>query len=334
LSISPAKAERLRRLASDGGVIGAIAVDQRKSLRVMIANAAGVGVEEITDEQLGEFKSAVASVLTPHASAILIDPEFGSSAFSHRASTCGLLMTYEMDGYENPRPHRMLALMPDLSVRRLRDMGADGVKILLSWTPFDDPRANDEKKVLIERIGAECAALDMPFFLEPVGYDPAGRMDVKSAEYARIKPQIVLDSTREFSNDRYNVDVLKVEFPLDARYVEGTSVFSGDRAWTRDEALDVFRRADAAALKPYIYLSAGVSSAQFIDSLRLAAEAGAGFSGVLCGRATWQNGVPAFARESRAAFENWLAGEGVRNVQAINECLRTASSWTQRLAAA
>ena len=300
----------------------------------MIANAADVPPEQITDEQLGEFKSAVAAVLTPHASAILIDSEFGAVAFSQRASNCGLLMTYEMDGYENPRPHRMLALMPELSVRRLRDMGADGVKILLSWTPFADPKGNDEKKVLIERIGAECLGLDMPFFLEPVGYDPAGRIDVRSAEFARIKPQIVLDSTREFSKDRYNVDVLKVEFPIDARYVEGTTVFVGERVWSREESRDIFREADAAALKPYIYLSAGVSSDQFLDSLRLAAEARAGFSGVLCGRATWQNGVPVFAREGRAAFERWLSGEGVRNVQAINDCLRMARSWTQRLAPA
>lgn len=300
----------------------------------MIANAGGMPVEQITDAQLGEFKSAVASVLTPHASAILIDPEFGSSAFSQHDPHCGLLMTYEMDGYENPRPHRMLALMPELSVRRLRDMGADGVKILLSWTPFDTAQSNDEKKVLIERIGAECLALDLPFFLEPVGYDPQGRMDVKSAEYARIKPQIVLDSTREFSQERYNVDVLKVEFPIDARYVEGTTVFSGERVWSCQEALDVFREADAEAKKPYIYLSAGVSSEQFLESLRLAAAAGASFSGVLCGRATWQNGVPVFAREGRSAFEKWLSGEGVRNVQAINECLRSASSWTQRLAVA
>ena len=334
MTISPAKADRLRRLSSDGGVIGAIAVDQRMSLRVMIANAAGVPTEQITDEQLSEFKSAVAAVLTPHASAILIDSEFGAVAFSQRAPNCGLLMTYEMDGYENPRPHRMLALMPELSVRRLCDMGADGVKILLSWTPFADSKGNEEKKVLIERIGAECLALDMPFFLEPVGYDPAGKIDVKSAEFARIKPQIVLDSTREFSSERYNVDVLKVEFPIDARYVEGTGVFSGEQVWSREEALDVFREADAAALKPYIYLSAGVSSDQFLDSLRLAAEARAGFSGVLCGRATWQNGVPVFARQGRAAFESWLSGEGVCNVQAINDSLRAARSWTHRLAVA
>lgn len=334
MNLSPAKSERLRRLANDSGVIAAVAVDQRKSLRIMIAQAGGVPLEEITDAQLGEFKSAVAKVLTEYASAILIDPELGSCAFGECAPSCGLLMTYEMDGYENPRPHRMLALMPEYSVRRLRDLGADGIKILLSWTPFDDERANDEKRVLIERIGAECAALDMPFFLEPVGYDPAGRLAPNSPEFARIKPEIVVDTMREFSKDIYNVDILKVEFPINAAYVEGTSVYTGERVWSRGEALEVFRRADAAAGRPYIYLSAGVSSRQFIDALTLAAEAGAHYSGVLCGRATWQDGVPIFAREGRAGLERWLRTGGVANVQAINDCLRAAYPWHQRTAAA
>jgi tagatose 1,6-diphosphate aldolase len=334
VNLSAGKSERLRRLSTDSGVIAAIAVDQRKSLRMMIAQAAGVPFNAITDAQIGEFKCAVASVLTPHASAILIDPEFGSCAFGERAPGCGLLTTYEMDGYENPRPYRMLALMPEYSVRRLRDLGADGIKILLSWTPFDEERPNDDKRVLIERIGAECAALDMPFFLEPVGYDPGGQLAPNSADYARIKPKIVIETMREFSKDIYNVDVLKVEFPVNAAYVEGTRAFKGERVWTRGEALEVFRQADAVAGRPYIYLSAGVSSTQFLDALTLAAEAGAHYSGVLCGRATWQDGIPVFAREGRTGFERWLAGDGVANVRAINECLRAAYPWTQRTAAA
>ena len=328
------KQDRLRKLSSERGVIAAVAIDQRKSLRQMIANAAGVPLEGISDEQLGAFKSAVTRVLSPHASAILIDHEFGRAAFSVRADTCGLLATYEMDGYENPRPHRMLALMPDLSVRRLHEMGADSVKILLSWTPFDDPQANAEKKVLIERIGAECEALQIPFFLEPVGYDPGG-LDPKSPEYAHIKPKIVLDSMSEFARPRYGVDVLKVEFPVNAAYVEDTPVFSGTKVWTREEALEEFRRMDIAVGDvPYIYLSAGVSTAQFVASLQLAIDAGARFSGVLCGRATWQDGVPVFAKEGEKAFEHWLEIDGVRNVDAINECLRHARPWNQRAAQA
>lgn len=292
----------------------------------MIANAAGVPTESISDEQVGAFKSAVTRVLTPYASAVLLDPEFGSEAFDERADGCGLLATYEVDGYENPRPFRMLALMPEWSVRRLRDLGADGIKILLSWTPFDNRAANDHKCALIERIGAECDALDMPFFLEPVSYDPGG-LDPKSADFCRRKPEIVISTMEEFSKEHYRVDILKVEFPINAAFVEGTSVFSGERIWSPEQALGIFRDADAVSRRPYIYLSAGVSSQQFTDSLRLASAAGARFSGVLCGRATWQEGVPEFARGGAEALNQWLARDGVARIQAVNECLETATPW-------
>jgi tagatose 1,6-diphosphate aldolase len=326
MKISEGKAARLRRLATDKGVIAALAIDQRKSLRMMIAAAAGVETEAISDSQVLEFKSAVTRILSPHASAVLIDSEFGFGAFAERDPSCGLLTTYEMDGYENPRPHRMLALMPDLSVRRLRDMGSDGVKILLSYTPYDDSDWNDHKLAMIERIGAECEALEMPFFLEPVGYDVSGS-DVKSFEYAKRKPEIVLRTIEELSKDVYKVDVLKVEFPVNAAYVDGSSVYAGQAAYTRDEALEWYRRVDTAAQRPYIYLSAGVSAPHFREQLRLSAEADSRFSGVLCGRATWQDGVPLYAKQGGEALERWLSEEGVANIRAVNDCLRFASPW-------
>jgi tagatose 1,6-diphosphate aldolase len=326
MRISEAKAARLRRLATDEGVIAALAIDQRKSLRMMIAGASGVAAEAISDAQLLEFKSAVIEALTPHASAVLVDPEYGLEAFGQRDPACGLLTTYEMDGYENPRPHRMLALMPDLSVRRLRELGSDGIKILLSYTPYDDPAWNNHKLAMIERIGAECEALDMPFFLEPVGYD-VNDGDVKGFEYAQRKPEIVLRTMQELTRDIYKVDVLKVEFPVNASFVEGTEVYAGRSVYTRDEAIEWFRRVDDAVNRPYIYLSAGVSAGHFRESLLLSAESGARFSGVLCGRATWQDGIPVYAREGGEALEGWLRTEGVANIRAVNECLRTATPW-------
>jgi tagatose 1,6-diphosphate aldolase len=326
MHISEAKAARLRRVANSQGVIAAMAIDQRKSLRMMIAAAAGVATDAIPDAQVLEFKSAVTKALSPYASAVLIESEFGHGAFAERASTCGLLTTYEMDGYENPRPHRMLALMPELSVRRLRDMGADGIKILLSYTPHDDSQWNDHKLAMIERIGAECEALDMPFFLEPVGYDVGGA-DVKGFDFARRKPEIVLRTIEELSKDVYKADVLKVEFPVNSAFMEGSAVKAGPIAYTRQEALDWYRRVDAAAQRPYIYLSAGVSAPQFREQLRLASESGSRFSGVLCGRATWQDGVPVYAKQGRKALDVWLHSEGVANIQAVNECVAGARSW-------
>lgn len=329
MNLTEAKRNRLRALSTRRGIVAALAIDQRKSLRRMMAEAGEVNLDEISDVQLGEFKEAVTRHLSPHASAVLLDPEFGGGAFHRRAPGCGLLATYEADGYENPRPFRMLALLPHLSVRRLRDLGADGIKILLSYTPFDDEAANEEKRAMIERIGHECAALDMPFFLEPVGYDPDG-LEPKSIQYARRKPEIVIRSMEEFSKEQYKVDVLKVEFPVNAAFVEGSSVYAGKKAYSRAEALECYRQADAAARRPYIYLSAGVTAEHFLESLRLAAEAGARFSGVLCGRATWQEGVPVYAHYGLPALERWLETRGVANIQAINECLAGAVSWESR----
>jgi tagatose 1,6-diphosphate aldolase len=307
---SAAKLERLRAISTPRGAISAVAMDQRRSLRRMIAAAAGAPEEGISDARLSEFKAAVAAALTPQASAVLLDPEYGLAAARERAPGCGLLLTYEADGFDNPRPHRMLALLAGVSVRRLRDMAADAVKVLLSWNPYGDERANDEKRAWIERIGNECAALDMPFLLEPVTYD----VD------ARRKPEAVVRTIEEFSNPVYGVDVLKIEFP----------VVAGAREWSHAEALAWYRAADQAAGLPYIFLSAGVSIKQFLGSLDLAAAAGTRFSGVLCGRAAWQDGVPVYAREGLAAFRAWLATAGVRNQRRIGECLEAATPWEDR----
>ena len=328
MPLSEAKATRLKKLSTPEGIIAALAIDQRKSMRRMMADAAGVAIESITDQQIAEFKETVTRVLTPHASAVLLDPEYGLNAAQARAAGCGLLIAYEMDGYENSRPHKMLALMPQLSVERLQELGADGVKILLTYTPFEDAAANEAKHALIERIGAECEAVGLPFFLEPVGYD-AGGLDLRGIEYARRKPEIVIRSMREFSKPRYRVDILKVEFPVNSAYVEGSAVYCGEAAYSRAEALEFYKQADEAAGLPYIYLSAGVSSEHFADQLRLASEAGARYSGVLCGRATWQHGAAEYARGGRAALVAWLEGEGTGKIQAVNRCLASAKPWAE-----
>lgn len=311
----------LHAIATPRGIVAAIAVDQRKSLRRMIAAAAGQAESDVTDLQLAEFKRSVVAILSPHASAILVDPEFGSDALGCRAPDCGLLLTYEADGFDNPRPHRMLALLPEFSAVRLRDLGARGVKILLSWSPEEDAAANDRKRVLIERIGHECEGAGIPFLLEPVVYDPSGA-DLRGPHFAARKPAMVRDTIEEFSRPDYKVDVLKVEFPVIMAHV-GT-------VYSRDQALDAFRAVDRVARCPYIYLSAGVSLDEFTASLALAAEARARYSGVLCGRAAWQDGVGVYARHGRAALDHWLAGEGVRNVQRILDHLKEASPWWER----
>ncbi len=330
MKLSEGKIRHMKALATGNGIIAAAAMDQRGSLQKSIAAAKGIDKKEVTPEMMAEFKTAVAKVLTPDASAILLDPEFGLEAAKVRAKNCGLLLAYEKSGYDNTQPGRLPDLLPHVSVKRIADWGANAVKILMYYTPFEDARINDIKHAFIERVGAECLAYEIPFFLEFVGYDPKGG-DEKSFEYAKIKPEVVARSMEEFSKPHYHVDVLKVEIPVNTEYVEGTAVYKGQKAYAKAEALEHYRRAAAAASKPFIYLSAGVSNQQFVESLHLAAEAGVDFSGVLCGRATWKDGIPVYAQKGVKALEDWLAKDGVRNINAVNEAIQGAKPWYAKL---
>ena len=328
--LSAGKLKRLKALSNKDGVIAAAAMDQRGSLQKSLAAAKGVDKKEITKEMMSEFKTAVSRILTPHASAILLDPEYGLDAAKARSSNAGLLLAYEDSGYDNTQPGRLPDLLPHVSVKRLIEWGADAVKILIYYSPFDDGGVNDIKHAFIERIGSECEDYEIPFFLEFVGYDPNGG-DEKGFEFAKIKPQVVIGATQVFTKPHYKVDVLKVEVPINAEYVEGSSVYKGQKAQSMAEALDMFRKAASVASKPFIYLSAGVGNAQFVENLRMATEAGSDFSGVLCGRATWKDGMPIYAAKGLKALEDFLSTKGVENINAVNAALKSATPWDKKL---
>jgi len=265
-------------------------------------------------------------VLTPHASAILLDPEYGLPAALARSENAGLLLAYENSGYDNTRPGRLPDLLDIWSVRRLVAAGADCIKILLYYTPFDPPAVNEIKHAWVERIGAECTASDVPFFLELVGYDEGA--DEKDIAYARKKPDIVARGMAEYSKPQYGVDVLKVEVPVNMAYVAGAKACKGESAYTRDQAKQLFLKAATSAKLPFIYLSAGVSNDVFTETLELAAESGVRFSGVLCGRATWKEAIPVYAKQGVKALEDWLGDQGVKNINNVNDRLKAASPWS------
>ncbi len=324
--LTPGKLAGLKSVSDSRGVIAAAAMDQRGSLQKSLAKERGGAAN---GHDLEEFKLHVTEVLTRHASAILLDPEFGLPA-SHQRNGKGLLLAYEKTGYDAATPGRLPDLLDVWSVRRLKEAGADCIKILLYYTPYEKSAINDHKHAWVERIGDECLALDIPFFLETVGYDAEGG-DVNTLAYAKKKPDVVSGSMAEFGKARYNVDVLKVEVPIEMSFVEGTKSFKGEKAYTRAEALQHFRDAATMTHKPFIYLSAGVSNPVFIETLALAAESGTTFNGVLCGRATWKDGIAIYAKQGAKAFEDWLNTTGVENITNVNNALKSASSWHSKV---
>ncbi|MBA3915260.1 MAG: tagatose 1,6-diphosphate aldolase [Acidobacteriales bacterium] len=322
MKLTPGKLAGLKKVSNERGVIAAAAMDQRGSLQKSLAKEKGSAVD---DKMMEEFKTLVTEVLTPHASAILLDPEWGLPASKRRSKNAGLLLAYEKTGYDKTGPGRLPDLLDHWSVRRLKEAGADCIKILLYYTPFDPKEINDQKHAWVERLGDECRANDMPFFLEFVGYEEG--VDEKGLEFAKRKPECVTESMREFTKERYGVDVMKVEVPVNMKFVEGAKCYAGQKAYTKQEAMELFRKAAAVATKPFIYLSAGVSNAEFTEALELAAESGVKFNGVLCGRATWKDGIPIFGKEGPEAFRKWLEDEGVKNINNVNERLKAATSW-------
>ncbi len=319
--LSTGKLAGLKAISDQRGVIAALAIDQRGILRTAIAKAKKV--DDVPASAVEEFKIHVTSALTIYASAILLDPEYGLPAAKHRNSA-GLLLAYEQSCYD-AAPPRLPILYDHWSVRRVKETGADCVKVLLHYTPFDPPEINGIKRAFTERVGDECRANDIPFVLELLGYDKNG--NEKSAAYARVKPEIVARSMEEFGKDRYGVDLLKVEVPVQMQFVAGTSCFAGEQAHTQAEAKAHFASVASATDKPFVYLSAGVTNAQFIETLDLIAECGARFNGVLCGRATWQDGIAVYAQRGPEALDEWLHTVGRENIQRVNRALKSAQPW-------
>lgn len=324
MQISEGKRRGLESLSDNRGVIAALAIDQRGALRKLFSAATGMESGQIPRENLEKFKEAVSRILTPYASAILLDPEIGLSAAGQRAKNSGLLLAYEQTGFDKNVPGRLPRLLEGWSVKQLVAAGANGIKTLLYYSPFSAPAVNEQKQRWVQQVGEECADEDVPYFLEIVAYHDD--MDEKSREFALVKPEAVTRGVEEFSGQQYKVDILKVGVPVNMKFV-GESGTATSAAYTREQAKEFFRQASAAAKKPFIYLSEGVSNELFSETLALAAEAGANFSGVLCGRATWKDGVPVFATRGMSALEDWLANEGVKNIQRVNARLSAAKPW-------
>ncbi|MFF5914376.1 tagatose-bisphosphate aldolase [Staphylococcus pasteuri] len=316
------KTTAISQLSNENGVISALAFDQRGALKRMMSK---FQTTEPTVEQIEKLKVLVAEELTQYASSILLDPEYGLPATEARNKNCGLLLAYEKIGYDVNAKGRSPDCLVEWSAKRLKEQGADAVKFLLYYDVDDDEYINVQKQAYIERIGSECVAEDIPFFLEVLSYDD-NISDNSSVEYAKVKPRKVNEAMKLFSEPRFNVDVLKVEVPVNMKYVEGFA--DGEVVYSKEEAAQHFRNQEASTNLPYIYLSAGVSAELFQETLKFAHESGAKFNGVLCGRATWAGAVQVYIEQGEAAAREWLRTTGFKNIDDLNKVLtQTATSW-------
>jgi tagatose-1,6-bisphosphate aldolase len=240
------------------------------------------------------FKRAVVRALAPVATGTLLDPEIGAAqaiADGSLPGRAGLLVAVEATGYAGPPQARVSRILPGWSVEQAKRMGASATKLLLYYHP--EATNADAQERLLQGVAAECRRLDLPLFVEPLGYDPAtgGRLT------GEARRACVVETARRLT--RIGGTVLKAEFPYDAAIAD-------EVAWA-----DACHELDAASAVPWVLLSGGADDATFERQVTVACRAGA--SGVLVGRSVW---APA-ATMATSERDAWLATEGRARLEAL-----------------
>ena len=313
-ALSIGKIKNLRACATARGHFTILAADHRDALRVMIAPDAPNNVPAAA---LTEIKLDIVRHLAPAASAVLLDPIYSAAqalASEHWPGGTGLLCALEEQGYLGDAFSRRTPMLEGWSVEKSRQLGANGVKILLFYHP-DSGAAAEAQDVLVRSIVEDCRRHEIPFFLEPISYPLDPKIKKNSPEFARARRRVVIESARRLS--ALGADVMKVEFPLDAGHDSDPGL------WT--EACAELNEACAA---PWALLSAGEPFETFKDQLRVACRAGC--SGFVAGRALWQEAAKLSGAE-RDKFLSETAYRRLRELSDITEEYGAAWHDTSRL---
>ncbi|OXS78699.1 tagatose 1,6-diphosphate aldolase [Domibacillus enclensis] len=326
MKLSPGKQKGLELISDENHIILATAMDQRGSLGKMIQSYN----ESLSYEDgLNLFKEGVSEVLGNHSSSLLLDPEYGWSAARKLNSDIGLIMAYEKTGYDASEKGRLPNLVDDYAVQDLVKEGASALKLLVYYDHHEDEQYNNIKKAFIKRVGDECKQNDLLFILEPVSYSASG-LSEKSPGFAKLKPEMIEYFMTEFSKEAYGIDLLKVEVPVSIYNIEGYSQYDNYQpVFTKAEAAKHYKNCSDKSRLPFIYLSGGVTNEQFIETLHFAKKAKSEFCGILCGRATWKDGIETFAKEGKEAYYQWLGTKGIENLNKVKESVSaTATPWS------
>ncbi len=300
--LTPGKWRGLKAASGHNHTFSILAFDQRGNYRAMLPSDAAF-------EAASRIKAEVVEALAPHVTAVLLDPVYGLEAAVAMPGSCGLLMALEKTGYAGSPQERRIDFIPGWDVGMIRSFGASAVKLLVYYHP-DAGAITDEIDATIERVAADCRYQDIPLFVEPLSYSIDAEVRADSADFAADRPRIVRDTAYRIS--RLGVDILKMEFPVNAAYQADESVWA-----------ETCKAVSEASLVPWTLLSAGVDFETYTRQVIIACQNGA--SGFVGGRAIWKEAI-AKTSEARAAF---LRDEGVRRIGILREIVeRESRSWT------
>ncbi len=281
MALSLGTQRSLQQCAQVDGTFAMLAMDQRGSL---IRAIKGGNPDSVPYADVVDVKRNVVRALSPHASATLLDVEYGYPACISSGALSGhsgLLLAYEKSGYTGDPTERRTALLDNWTAQRSVRAGASGVKLLVYYRP-DAANASDQE-ALVSEVAQECEKQDIPLFVEPLHYSLNPEVKVVSDDERR---QLVIETAKKLTP--LGITVLKAEFPVDAKQNDDEADWASACAELSE-----------ASKTPWVLLSAGVDYDIYLRQVKVASANGA--SGVLCGRAVWKEAV-ALHGEEQAKF--------------------------------
>jgi tagatose 1,6-diphosphate aldolase len=283
--LSIGKLRGLQQIANKKGILTVCAIDHRGSLRQALNEK---NPEAVTYMDMVQFKLDLCRVVSPLASAVLLDPIYGAAqAIEANAliGQTGLLVSMEKTGYSGESTARITELLPAWGVKKAKRMGASAVKLLI-YLRADIKEVSSKQLDLVNRLAEDCIKEDIPLLVESVSY-PTAREKAYPEEFSRKKPELVLEAARQLT--ALPIDILKSEFPADINHEKD------------EKTLQAYcQELTETSRLPWVLLSAGINYEWFKKEVGIACKAGA--SGFMAGRALWQEATRASSREERLSF--------------------------------
>ncbi|NUW59764.1 sulfofructosephosphate aldolase [Cronobacter muytjensii] len=257
--------DTLKDIARPSGGFAMLAVDQREAMRLMFA-AAGAA-SPVADSVLTDFKINAARILSPYASAILVDRQFCYPQVVEQnaiADSCAMIVAADHFIPGNGIPVDSVTLDESIDAQAVRQHGGKALKLLVLWRSDEDP---GQRLAMVKAFNEKCHAQGLLSIIEPV-VRPPRRGDKFDRE------QAIVEAAKELGDS--GADLYKVEMPLGGR---------GDA----QALLGASQRLNDQINMPWVILSSGVDEKLFPRAVRIAMSAGA--SGFLAGRAVWSSVV-------------------------------------------
>ena len=254
---------RLQPLGDDEGTLAMLALDQRESLRAMLAG--DDEIQAVPDGSLVDFKAEAGTVLTPHATAVLLDRLYAlDQPRLERAPGCALILAADVLHQPAGGPVVRTEFDEHVTVQMIEQSAAAALKLLVMWRADESPAV---RSAIVEPFLARCADAGVAAVVEGIVVPPEGGFAVGERDAA------VIAAAEELS---VGADLYKAQVP---GYTPGHTEAVRAQAELLTSRLQV----------PWVVLSNGVRAEDFAEAVRQACLGGA--HGFLAGRAIWADTV-------------------------------------------